>query len=804
MVDDASGAVREPPEAAPGPEPPEVSRESLQERLAEARTGARGRIPSKHEEIAATIAAYGVWKTLRRERRRKVETVSRFRFTSRPKPPPVDPQAELARLYAGREELLEDPDPPSEPPEPEDEAQGADGGTPPRLPSTWEWWKSERARQAANPFKAGRVAIVGLNFRPGERPVAPPGHYLVWGPQMVLSSMSPDDRAAVLKILAKDIRAGGCEPCSWEDVDVVLPVHLVRHPVTGKPRLTHDSRPLNVRLLPSTAEMARAEDALLRGTVAAKLDLLMAFRHVSFAEQDRRMMGFMVDGVLFRWTALTFGCSQSPALFAEALARTIKTISLPGGACAIVYVDDILIVAPDAKGLDAAVRSLCEGLASSGWYVALDKTYPYAMSRAPFLGLLVDLSGNKLRVTKLKAQRLGDLCRAGLDKRRMTLRDLQRVGGLLAFMAKAAPEAGLCRHGINAATAAAEGLPGRTIAVKGQLQQDLRFWAATAASLPALSWIDAEGPPLDVATDASGLPTLGYGGLVWPADAPAPDIDQVMGEAAQFAANPRSGAAIGGAEVYAGPLPDALASHSSSALETRSLLTVLVQYRQRHGNDALRGRVVRWMSDSAVAVGAVSRWRAKAGQLVEETVKLLRFVRVAGCRIVPQWVSREAGWQPIADALSKVQWRRATSEWRVAASDARNICKLVTDGAWSAGPEVDLFASKGNQVADRYVSWWPEKGNAWTDAFARPWEGVGRAWGFPPFSAAAAALRHVCRGAVDVVLLIPRSTAVPARLRGCRRTELPPLHLLDASGHRPPQKCPVPLDAVWVTRGANG
>jgi hypothetical protein len=573
-------------------------------------------------------------------------------------------------------------------------------------------------------------------------------------------------------------------------------VHLVRHPVTKKARLTHDSRPVNVRLEGSTAEMARAEDALLRGNVAAKLDLLMAFRHVAFCEEDRRIMGFIIDGVLFRWNALTFGCSQSPELFASALARTLRTVTLPGGACVIVYVDDIHIVAPDAASLDGAMEHLCKHLAQQGWYIALDKTYPYSMAKAPFLGLVVDLAAGKLRVSRAKATRLRELCTVVLKGCRATLRDLQRIGGLLAFLAKASPEASLCRHGINAATAEAERLPGRTVGVKGQLADDLAFWAATAPMLPELSHLDASGPPLGVATDAAGLPALGYGGLVWKGDTPAPDIDAAMGEVGQFASDPRDGVLIGGAEVYAGPLPTAVASHSSGALEARALITVLQSFIRKHGSDALKGRVVRWYCDSAVAVGAVGRWRAKAIGLGQEVRTLLALARKHSFRLQPSWVSREAGWQPVADALSKIEWRSDSAEWHFSREDARAVCAEATQGAWSQ-PEHDLFATKGNNVAPSYTTLWPEAG-AWTNAFARPWAGIPRAWAFPPFSAATAALRHACRGPVDAVIVVPRSTVVPTRLRGCRRIQLQPPHLLDASHHRPPQACPVPLDAIFV------
>lgn len=767
--------------------------------MAEARTTARGRRLTHLEKVAVTIASYATWRTLRRARRSLAETTGRFVFKQRERPVgPQDPAEGVATLYADHEEFLQEPPLPAQPPSPEDEAEGPDGNPPAQLPRTMQWWAEERQRQSTAPFEAGKVATVRLAFRPGLRPAPPPGFIFVWGAQMKLAGMSEADRTAVLKILAKDLRAGGCEACRWEDVDVVTPVHLVRHPVTGKPRLTHDSRPINVRLTPSTTEMARAEDALLRGSVSAKLDLLSAFRHVAFDEIDRRLMGFTVDGVVFRWRALTFGCSQSPELFAAALARTLRTIHLPGGATAIVYVDDILVVAEDPAALDGAMEHLCRSLTDAGWYIAIDKVYAYAMTKAPFLGLLVDLAAAKLRVTRAKAIRLRDLCATAIRGRNVTLRDLQRVGGLLAFMAKAAPEAALCRHGINAATAEAERLPGRTVGVKGQLADDLAFWVRTAEALPELSHLDTTaGPPIDIATDASGLPTLGFGGLVWSADAPAPDIDAALGEVEAFAANPRNGVAIGGAEAYAGPLPVSIASFSSSALETRTLSNVLARYVAKHGADSLRGRTIRWMSDSAVAVGAVTKWRAKAPGLAAEVHRLLLLARKLGCRIIPHWVSREAGWQPVADALSKLQWVRDSPEWAMTQEDARATCTSATDGAWSE-PSVDLFASRGNKVAATYASFWPEAGNAWTDAFARPWNGMPRAWAFPPFSAAAAALRHACRGGVDAVIVVPRSTVVPTRLRECRRVQLPPLRLVDASGHRPPQPLPNPLDAIWV------
>lgn len=775
--------------------------EDLRQRLAQARLESRGRRITKVEAQAATIAAYGLWRTLRRERRLRVETKERFHFTLRRRPASdATPQDEVSRLFEGNEEFLREPELPSSPPEPEPEAEAPDGTAPKTLPRSTKWWHEERARQAEAPFRAGGVKTVGLSFLPGQRPLPPPDHYLSWGPELKLGDLDSADRQAVLKILAKDLRAGGCEAVKWTDVDIVTPVRLVRHPVTGKPRLTHDSRAVNVRLADASASMAKAADALLTGGVAAKLDLLMAFRHIALEDRDQRVLGFTIDGVPFRWRALTFGCSQSPALFAAALANTIRSITLPSGATLVVYVDDVLVVATDAATLDAAMLAVCEGLTGGGWRLALDKVFPYAMGKAPFLGLVVDNVSGVLRVSRKKAERLEELCAAAIRNSRATLRDLQRIGGLLAFMHCAAPEAGLCRHGINAATAEAERLPGRTVCIKGQLASDLSFWRKVATTLPDMTQPAANGESCDVATDASGLPTLGYGGIVWPASSPAPDIEEALGKADEFASHPRSGTVISGGEVYAGPLPIAIASYSSSALEVRALRVVLAKHVARHGPDTLRGRTVRWLCDSSVAVGTVGRWRAKAEELAAETIRLLAEVRKYGCRLRPEWVSREAGWQPVADALSKVQWVRDSPEWGVCRADVEQICREATgNDTWS--PALDLFAAPGNATAPAFVSQWPTYGNAWTDAFARSWAGLGRLWAFPPFGVAKAALRHACRGSpMDLLIIVPRCTAVPARLEAARRLQLPPLRLRDASGHRPPQPCPVDLDAIYIVR----
>lgn len=769
---------------------------SLAERLAEARRRARmraGRL-TEIERRVMTIESYSLYRTLRRARRKTVETVHRFPLQAVANPQEEGSVVEKKeRLFAPAPDLLQEPALPTTIPAPEPEASGTNGEQPRSLPKASQWWQEERERQQAHPFRAGQVAEAEWSWKEGMRILPPPSYHMRWGPVMRLADLEPETRRTVLKLLAKDFRSGAIEVVDWEDVDLITPIFIAFHPVTLKPRLVHDLRALNVRLRDSTVSMDRAMDALCHGSFAAKLDLLQAFRHVRIRERDRRVVAFEVDGIPIRWNALPFGASQSPELFAKAVASAVGHTAGPGWRV-IVYVDDILVVASSEEILDEAMLRLMQRLRGAGWYVALDKAFPYAMTVVPFLGVLVDLTHDCLRVSLAKARRLHDLCTVIIGRRRVSLRDLQRVGGLLAFMSQAAPEAALAREGINAATAEAERLPGRSVGVKGRLRDNLVFWQATALHLPQMTRPrpSTGSRRLAVATDAAGLPRLAFGGIVWTSSAPAvPDIDAALREAASRGPAARDGIDAFGGWAVSRPFPGAMASESSSALEVGGLHGTLAAWRQAKGVEALRGCVIDWYCDSQVAVGAVGPWRARAPGLVHHLTRLLEFARKYEITIRPHWVARTAGWQPITDALSKVRWQPDTAEWRLPEDVARQVMQWAT-----FAPEVDLFSTESLRLIPRFVSQWPETGAWWCDAFARPWSGL-RLYAFPPFSVAQAMLRHMCASpGARMVAVVPRTTPVPARLQVAWRRPLSSPHLVDVEGHQAPGPCPTLLDAV--------
>lgn len=302
-----------------------------------------------------------------------------------------------------------------------------------------------------------------------------------------------------------------------------------------------------------------------------------------------------------------------------------------------------------------------------------------------------------------------------------------------------------------------------------------------------------------MATDASGLPTLGWGGIVWPGRAVAPDIDKELGPAEQYGVGPaRVVQLVDGAIVASGPFPQALAGHSSAALEVLSGLRVLKAVVLRAGAAAVRGKRVRWYCDASVAVDAVRVWKARAPGLAQAVLKLLTFVRTHGIVLEPIWVSRALGWQPAVDFLSKLRWRRGTAEWAVARSVIRD---LVLRAGWE--PEIDLFAAPGNQQCSEFATRYPYAG-AWCDAFSFSWADK-RLFAFPPF----AVVNHVlsclgrCRGA-RMLLIAPADVHVPAHIRVFFRSPLVSSHLRDVQGHVPRAPCPRPLVALCLGSPEHG
>ena len=161
--------------------------------------------------------------------------------------------------------------------------------------------------------------------------------------------------------------------------------------------------------------------------------------------------------------------------------------------------------------------------------------------------------------------------------------------------------------------------------------------------------------------------------------------------------------------------------------------------------------------------------------------------RIFGASVEAQWVSRELGWLPAADYLSREAGRQRQAEWAFARHDATALARDF----FGAPPRVDVFATRANRVADQFCSRYPEAGSL-GNALDTQWGPD--AWAFPPFLTAATAAAHWLRGPRPRTLWILREESPAAAMLEAagvvvRRRVVPSrYHLVDPQGVAAPAR----------------
>ena len=507
---------------------------------------------------------------------------------------------------------------------------------------------------------------------------------------------------------------------SWDQVRVLLPVFVVAHPVTGKLRVIYDGRALNTYLedAAGSVKYESLRDALmLRARVATKLDLQAAFRHVRIHEDHQKYFGFTLNGKVYRYTCLPFGCSWSPALYAKMLAPAIEAIRR-AGIRIIWYVDDILIVTDTRAELDTALAKVMSILAAHQWKVAADKTFCFAYSKLPFLGLLTEFESTgtaRLSIPAAKRDRIVSELSAILGAGRASINDMQKIVGKLGFIQIVITELGFARSAFDGAIAAAQRQGSYHIPIIGRLQEDL----TAILSMFQDDSILQRKTPLPFAFQAehvlySDASAFGWGVLLVDPKAP-------------FVGPPESTKAAGWSRT--GVFSPAEIALSSAAREIRAITYGITTLN-------LQNARLLWHSDSTSAVAAISKWASSSTGVADALTELFGEVRRRHLTIQLTHVRRDLELMPIADWLSRRGWRDRQAEWSMPTAAVAKICNALNLQCTG-----DLFASARNKQFPVFGSRFLEVASR-GDAMFFPWWGRSW-WAFPPRSLRARILQRL-------------------------------------------------------------
>jgi len=537
------------------------------------------------------------------------------------------------------------------------------------------------------------------------------------------SSLPPAHQAFLARKTAEELVTHGVERVTdWSQVAAVLPMFVVeqtREDGSIKFRVIFDGRALNRLLAPARGSVSydSVRDALTAGAFCTKLDIEAAFRNVPVGPDSKRFLCYEVNGQLYRYRALPFGVSWSPALFIRALDPVMRRLR-ESGLRLVWYVDDVLIIEDTIDKLDAAVTRVIDELLASGWLPSAEKTFPYAFTTITFLGLSVTFSNghSTLSVPASKARKIERDAFSLACRRVVHVSQLQSLLGRLAFVSMVVPQVGFLRRGLDAAVGDALRSLHGCIPVIDRVKQELLAVAAAARDFASFSYSiheDSERPQLGtVYSDASAV---GWGVLHVNPDAPMVRIPDSL----------TSGPAPRG-WTAGNTFSDAEKALPSGAREIIAISSGIIALDLRKGS-------VAWHSDATVAVSAISLWRTRSDAVAAALKDLWLALRDRDLRVRVSHVFRDAELMPVADFLSRRAWREKQAEWKFPPA----LIPAVLDSLRIASSGIqfaDLFASQRTTQFSRYCSRWAEPGSI-GDAFHVDWRRSSWCWwAFPPLS----------------------------------------------------------------------
>lgn len=251
------------------------------------------------------------------------------------------------------------------------------------------------------------------------------------------------------------------------------------------------------------------------GCLLAKTDIASAFRIIPIHPSDHELLGIHFKGFYYYDKCLPMGSSISCAIF-EAFSSALQWVAINKlGVSSMVHVlDDFLFLGPKNSSICALSLqqfiSLCEAL---GVPIKDEKTEGPS-SVLTFLGIELDTVMMEARLPVEKVVKVRNLLSSIKKRKKVTLRELQSLLGLLNFCCQVVvPGRAFLRRLTNLTKGKCK--PHHHIRLNKAARLDMHAWSTFIDSYNGKSiflddkWQDSD--KLHLFTDASGL--LGYGAV---------------------------------------------------------------------------------------------------------------------------------------------------------------------------------------------------------------------------------------------------------------------------------------------------
>ena len=270
----------------------------------------------------------------------------------------------------------------------------------------------------------------------------------------------------------------------------------------------------------STVHYASISDAIAmiksigRGCYMSKTDIKSAFRIIPIHPEDYHLLGMKWNNSYFFDRCLPMGCSSSCAIF-EAFSTSLEWLAKHFlGASGVLHIlDDFLFIAESESKCRSDLSkflSLCDYL---GVPIAHEKTEG-PVTALKFAGITLDTINMEARLPEDKLQKCKELLTDFQKRRKVTLRELQSLTGLLNFTCSVVlPGRAFLRRLFDLTKGARR--PHHRIRLSKACRKDISVWLTFLEHFNGRTFVLDEKwlahVPLKLYTDAAG--SKGYGAI---------------------------------------------------------------------------------------------------------------------------------------------------------------------------------------------------------------------------------------------------------------------------------------------------
>ena len=212
---------------------------------------------------------------------------------------------------------------------------------------------------------------------------------------------------------------------------------------SGKLRLTTDFTPINTLSKPPPHFSLISGDKvgckyIQRGDWMCTVDLSDAYNHLCISKHDAKFAGLQWNGKSYIWQGMGFGLKSAPWEFTTVLRAALKP--LRGVIRLVDYLDDLLILGRSPQECAAHTATLISWLEILGFTINREKSSLSPSQEVEYLGWRWSSKDGTQHLPVDKQQRISVEIRKMLNRTRWSLRETQRLQGLINWLLGALPE----------------------------------------------------------------------------------------------------------------------------------------------------------------------------------------------------------------------------------------------------------------------------------------------------------------------------------------------------------------------------